>query len=418
MYRAFPGSDYYADSATPRQRQPASGLAGALPTFTVIRSTGPAVGSTPAAPPGSSRSVSPAIKHRSEPARSDLPSSRARSLLRPAHVRQIWGWSANRGASTTASLCLSVSLARARASGSTTRPSRCQGCSHRSVRDPAPRLPPASPRRCIGPGPASPPARTEMSCAPAHLLSHSPSWRTKEVAGQHPVRLRAQELRPGRAGSPRGRPQPMPAKERADRGRIDPDAELAQLALDPDAAPARVLARRPQHQLAALTVQRRPARRSAPIRPLLPHELPLPAQKRLRRDYERRPSPTRQQAAGRSEDDPIPTAQLRSLSRSAAAHSAGVAAPRSPPRARQRPNRLRPRGSAGVRASAPGRRSRRPDPTDTHQRPDRGFRPLQAEAIELVARVHPDVGSSTGSCREARWPQRQRSPPHREHRRC
>ena len=38
------------------------------------------------------------------------------------------------GASTTAllSLCLSVSLARARASGSTARPSRCRGCSHRS----------------------------------------------------------------------------------------------------------------------------------------------------------------------------------------------------------------------------------------------------------------------------------------------
>jgi hypothetical protein len=30
-------------------------------------------------------------------------------------------------------------------------------------------------------------------------------------------------------------------------------------------------------------------------------------------------------------------------------------------------------------SSAPGRRSRRPDPTDTHQSPDRGFRPLQAQ---------------------------------------
>src|SRR6266542_7106334 len=28
MYRAFPGSDYYADSATPRAHRPASGLAG------------------------------------------------------------------------------------------------------------------------------------------------------------------------------------------------------------------------------------------------------------------------------------------------------------------------------------------------------------------------------------------------------
>jgi hypothetical protein len=32
MHRAFPGSDYYADSATPRQRQSASGLARPPPT--------------------------------------------------------------------------------------------------------------------------------------------------------------------------------------------------------------------------------------------------------------------------------------------------------------------------------------------------------------------------------------------------
>src|SRR6266545_2554221 len=132
MYRAFPGSDYYADSATPRAHRPASGLAGppgarrpgALPTFTVLRFTG------------------------------------------------------------SLSLYLSVSLARARASGSTARPSRCRGCSHRWVHDPAPRLPPASPGRCISPGPASQPARVEMSFALTHLLSHSASWRTEEVASK------------------------------------------------------------------------------------------------------------------------------------------------------------------------------------------------------------------------------------------
>src|SRR6266536_3165811 len=185
-----PGSVSRHRALPDRHQRP--GAPEALPTFTVIRSTGSAVGSTPAAHPGSSRSVSPAITHRSEPARSDLPSSRARSLLRPAHVRQIWGWSANRGASITAlrSLCLSVSLARTRASGSTARPSRCQGCSHRLVRDPAPRLPPASPRRCIGAGPASQPARTEMSLALIHLLSHSASWRTEEVAGDEAAGLR------------------------------------------------------------------------------------------------------------------------------------------------------------------------------------------------------------------------------------
>ena len=155
LHRASPG----------RHQRP--GASGALPTFPVIRSTGSAVGSTPAAHPRSNRSVSPAISPRSFQGPSDLPSSRARSLLRPTHVRQVWGWSANEGASVTAllSLYLSVSLARARASGSTARPSRCRGCSHRWRRDPAPRLPPASPGCWISSGPASQPARIEMSFA-------------------------------------------------------------------------------------------------------------------------------------------------------------------------------------------------------------------------------------------------------------
>jgi hypothetical protein len=138
--RAFPGSDYHADSATPRPRQPASGLAGPPPAARRLRGTSHVhrdpfdrVGSRlyPCSTSGKQSQHLPAIEHRSGRARSDLPSSRARSLLRPTHVRQVWGWSANRGASITAlrSLCLSVSLARTRASGSTARPSRCQGCS-------------------------------------------------------------------------------------------------------------------------------------------------------------------------------------------------------------------------------------------------------------------------------------------------
>jgi hypothetical protein len=37
MHRAFPGSDYYADSATPRPPQPASGLAGPPPAARRLR---------------------------------------------------------------------------------------------------------------------------------------------------------------------------------------------------------------------------------------------------------------------------------------------------------------------------------------------------------------------------------------------
>jgi hypothetical protein len=107
----------------------------------------------------------------------------------------------------------------------------------------------------------------------------------------------------------------MLPQERADRRRTDPDAELAQLALDPHAAPARVLARQPQDQLPPLGIERRPARRSAPIRPLPPHKFPLPTQKRLRRHHEHRPPLPRQQAAHSREHNTIPPSQLRPLRR-------------------------------------------------------------------------------------------------------
>jgi hypothetical protein len=71
----------------------------------------------------------------------------------------------------------------------------------------------------------------------------------EEITGHDPLRLRAQKLRPGRPLPPGRRPQAMLAKERPDRGRTDPNPELVQLALDPDAAPARIPARQAQHQL-------------------------------------------------------------------------------------------------------------------------------------------------------------------------
>jgi transposase-like protein len=46
-----------------------------------------------------------------------------------------------------------------------------------STRDPAPRLPPASPGRCVSPGPTSQPARMRVAHIPP-LLSHGASWRT------------------------------------------------------------------------------------------------------------------------------------------------------------------------------------------------------------------------------------------------
>ena len=102
----------------------------------------------------------------------------------------------------------------------------------------------------------------------------------------------------------------MPSEERPDRGRTDPDPELAQLALDPHAAPARIL--RANITPASEAPSRAAAGPSStPKRPLPTHQLALPTQKRLRRHDEHRPSLSRQQATGRGEDDPITPAQLR-----------------------------------------------------------------------------------------------------------
>src|SRR5215216_5473519 len=69
MQTAFPSSEYYGGSVTPRAHQRTSRLTGrhqrpaatgVLPTFTMIRLTGSAVGFTPAAHPKRIRSIAPA----------------------------------------------------------------------------------------------------------------------------------------------------------------------------------------------------------------------------------------------------------------------------------------------------------------------------------------------------------------------
>jgi hypothetical protein len=63
-------------------------------------------------------------------------------------------------------------------------------------------------------------------------------------------------------------------------------AELAQLVDDPRVAPAWVLQCEAQHELPHPTVGRRTARSLPRLRPLPTHKLPVPAQKRLRRDHQ------------------------------------------------------------------------------------------------------------------------------------
>lgn len=101
MWTAFPSSEYYGGSVTPRAHQPASGLTGrhqrplaprALLTFTMIRSTGSTAGFTPAAHPEGNRSVPPATGSGSmNRNRRGSPIYAATPLLPTAHIRQILG---------------------------------------------------------------------------------------------------------------------------------------------------------------------------------------------------------------------------------------------------------------------------------------------------------------------------------------
>src|ERR1035437_448787 len=82
---------------------------------------------------------------------------------------------------------------------------------------------------------------------------------------------------PGRARPPRGGTEASGPEQGPDRRRSHPDAELAELALDPHATPARVLPGQPEDERTDFRVDGRPSRAPAPtVGPLPPHELAVP----------------------------------------------------------------------------------------------------------------------------------------------
>ena len=87
----------------------------------------------------------------------------------------------------------------------------------------------------------------------------------------------------------------------AHRRRGDRDAEPFQFADNPWIAPARVLAREPQHQLSRLTSHRRPTGRPR-VRPPLRDQATMPADQGRRRDDEGSPMRAWQQPARRGQE--------------------------------------------------------------------------------------------------------------------
>src|SRR5664280_313591 len=133
----------------------------------------------------------------------------------------------------------------------------------------------------------------------------------EEVAGHDPARLRPEELAPGRSGPPRGRTEASRPEQGPDRRRSHPDAELAELALDPHTAPAGVLPGQPDDERTDLGIERWPAWATGPaVGPLPPHELAVPPEEGRRGDEKGDPAIPRDRPTGRREQDPVDRPEL------------------------------------------------------------------------------------------------------------
>ena len=172
-HRALPGC----------HQQP--GARGALPTFTMIRLTGSAAGSTPTAHPAGTRSLPPATTpgHISR-AWSEPPSIRAASLLSTARVRQVWGrLNSVRGFYHQIALALPFGLACTHAGVWQYRPAvTLSGRLTSGARSRASAVPSFS-RPLHQPG-AGIPAGTDEMFDVLHLLSLGASWRTINYYGR------------------------------------------------------------------------------------------------------------------------------------------------------------------------------------------------------------------------------------------
>jgi hypothetical protein len=144
-----------------------------------------------------------------------------------------------------------------------------------------------------------------MSFALTHLLSHSASWRTKEVARKDRAAVLAQERTPAELDASRRWRDAGPGEHVAHQRRRDRDPELAQLVDDADIASVAVLARETQDQLAHLISDRWSPGPPVRICPAANHQLSMPAEECLRAHRENVPTAARQHPAQRCKQQPV-----------------------------------------------------------------------------------------------------------------
>ncbi len=141
------------------------------------------------------------------------------------------------------------------------------------------------------------------------------SQRRAQTAAENPVRLGAQELRPGGADAPRRRPQARPAQHGRDCCGGDADAELQQLTLDTHVAPASVFPRQPLDQ-GARRGRKRGTTGPTAVFPTSLQQRAVPAAKRLRAHRNAGPPLGWKQPARGGEQGAVGRRVLRSLSSS------------------------------------------------------------------------------------------------------
>src|SRR6266511_532274 len=113
------------------------------------------------------------------------------------------------------------------------------------------------------------------------------SYDREEVTLDDACCLLMEEFAPAQARSAGDRVDAVAAEDVPDGARRAREAEHGQFAVDALVAPARILGRQPQHELARLRDHRQPARRVSGEAPASAHKLAMPAKKRRRLDEQR-----------------------------------------------------------------------------------------------------------------------------------
>jgi len=144
------------------------------------------------------------------------------------------------------------------------------------------------------------------------LRCEAEASRSEEVQGQDSPSLGPEELAPGVTISPGSRAEAASPQQGSDPRRRDPDAELGELAADPEASPPGILPPHPPDELPHLIGDRWPAAAGeAFVGSLPPHQLPVPAKERLGCDHERpRPPCSGEGPAQRGHEQPVAAAKM------------------------------------------------------------------------------------------------------------